>query len=491
MKTTIKAITTYAFFSIFLAAELSIASPSKTSSTLANYSDRHRLIVLTDIEADPDDTQSLIRLMLYSNQIDIEGLIATTSVHQRTQVAPESIYTVLDAYEKIQPNLLKHEQGFPAASTLRNTVTTGLPVYGMKGVGKNKDSQGSGLIVDALKKNDSRPLWITVWGGSNTLAQALYSLRENLSPAEVNKLVSKLRVYAISDQDDSGIWIRTNFPELFYIVSPGGYGAATWSGIKHVQPEFDNSEISNRWIAEHLQQGHGPLGALYPDVAYGIEGDTPSYLSLIVNGLNNPERPDWGGWGGRYEYYIPHLENMDPKGFNGGVPIEPEPRPIWTNAIDTWTPYIAGEYGKASIPHEHSATGFVTTLWRWRKDFQNDFAARMDWTTRDYQSANHPPVVKLGHAEMLEVKAGEDFFLSAAGTTDPDGDSLSYLWFHYPEAGSYKKNIKISHADNLYRVQVKAPQVDSPQTAHFILQVTDKGLPPLTRYRRVIVTINP
>ena len=44
---------------------------------------KQRLIVLTDIEADPDDSQSLVRLLLYANQIDIEGIVATTSTHQK------------------------------------------------------------------------------------------------------------------------------------------------------------------------------------------------------------------------------------------------------------------------------------------------------------------------------------------------------------------------------------------------------------------------
>jgi len=104
---------------------------------------KHRLIVLTDIEADPDDSQTMIRLLLYSNQIDIEGLIATTSVHQKTRVAPETIRKIIGAYEKVQPNLLKHEPGFPSAQELLALVKQGLPLYGMEGVGEDKDSEGS------------------------------------------------------------------------------------------------------------------------------------------------------------------------------------------------------------------------------------------------------------------------------------------------------------------------------------------------------------
>ena len=471
-------------------ASFSAFAATKPTPTVAP-AEKHRVIILTDIENEPDDTQSLVRLLLYANQIDIEGIIATTSVHLQNRVAPESIHRIVAAYAIVQPNLLKHEAGFPEAKVLASRVTQGLAVYGMSGVGEGKDSPGSNMIITALEANDPRPLWVTAWGGANTLAQALYRIRADKTPEKAQKLIAKLRVYTISDQDDSGIWMRTQFPDLFYIVSPGGYGASTWSGIMHVEPGQDNSEVSTAWLAEHIQQGHGPMGALYPDVSYGMEGDTPSFLGLIPNGLNTPEKPDWGGWGGRYEFYRPELSAMDPQGFTGGVPVTAEPHAIWTNATDNYRPFVVKDYGRSLQPDEKTVTGFRTTVWRWRKAFQNDFAARMDWTTKAYEEANHPPVPALGHDTQLTVKSGGTFELSAEGSTDPDGDSLSYLWFHYPEAGSWKTPIPIGGAENTYRVHIKAPEVTKIETAHFILAVTDKGTPPLTRYRRVVVTIEP
>jgi hypothetical protein len=302
-------------------------------------------------------------------------------------------------------------------------------------------------------------------------------------------------VYTISDQDDSGSWMRREFPQLFYIVSPGGYGAATWTGIHFVVAGLEDDPIdrtiSNDWLAQHIQQGHGPLGAAYPDVAYAMEGDTPSFLALIPNGLSSPEHPDWGGWGGRYELYVPTNENLDPNGFTGGVPVNSEVRPIWTNAIDRVTPDVAGVYGRAIKPGEKSFTGYRETIWRWRVAIQNDFAARMDWTTKPRAEANHPPVPKLRHANAVTVRAGSRFVLDASGSEDPDGDSLSYRWYHYPEAGSCKTPIKLENADNLHRRAFVAPAVMKPETAHFILEVTDKGAPALTRYQRVVVTITP
>lgn len=459
-------------------------------------SPKQRVIVLTDIGAEADDTESTVRLLLYSDVIDIQGLVATTSTWKRTSTSPELIRDVIRAYAKVYGNLIKHDPAYPPTEALQAVVKHGLAAYGMQGVGPDKDSEGSDWIIRTLEKNDDRPLWISVWGGPNTLAQALFKLHATKTPAEFDRMVAKLRVYTISDQDDSGPWMRKTFPKLFYIVSPSGdYSAATWTGINAVISGIDNSTISNKWLADHIQQGHGPLGAAYPDVAYGMEGDTPSWLGLIPNGLGDPEHPDWGGWGGRYELYQPSISVTDPHTFISGVfipgvPIEPESRSIWTNAADDYTPPVAGEYGRATHAADKSFSDSKATIWRWRDDFQNDFAARMDWTTKAHGEANHPPVPILDCPAAFTVRSGQEIRL-AAHATDPDGDSVGLYWFQYLEAGSYKKPIKFPVAENLSHVELLAPKVEKPETVHFILRVTDKGSPPLSRYRRVIVTITP
>lgn len=450
----------------------------------------NRVIILTDIEADPDDTQSLVRLFLYSNEIDLKGLVATTSCWMKTSIHPESIQRVVEAYGKVQPNLVKHDAAFPKVEVLSVLIKKGLPVYGMLGVGKGKDSEGSEWIIKELERSDERPLWISVWGGSNTLAQALFKLKNTKTDQELRKLVSKLRVYTISDQDDSGIWMRTNFPELFYIVSPGDdYGSATWSGIHAVVKGINNETIRNSWLAKNIQQGHGPLGAVYPDVSWGLEGDTPSFMSLIENGLNNAEHPEWGGWGGRYERYKPDFATQ--KKGTSGVPFEAETRKIWTNAVDVYQPYLPSDYGRSVKLDTLKYKDNKVTLWRWRDDFQNDFAARMDWCTKSFAEANHAPVIGLTMPDHLTVKSGQGFGLDAFDTTDPDGDSFSFIWFNYPEAGSYKNSIQVAGAENSHGAWVNAPKVDKEETAHFILKVTDRGVPQLSSYKRIIVTIKP
>jgi hypothetical protein len=481
-----KTVVCFIVFSLLFISYSLYAHADQKDTTLIQ---KNRVVILTDIGADPDDSESMARFLLYSNVIDIEGLISTTSCWQKNTDHPEYIKSIIRAYGKVQSNLNKHEFGFPSAESLLRKVKRGIAQYGMLGVGEGKDSPGSKWIIKVLEENDERPLWICVWGGVNTLAQSLYDIRDTKTEAEAKKLISKLRVYTISDQDDSGVWIRKNFPNLFYIVSPGDdYGSATWSAINSYINGISNEKISNSWLSQNIQQGHGSLGALYPDVAYGMEGDTPSWLNLIPNGLSYPEHPNWGGWGGRYELYKPKFDSL--KKGNSGVPIIAETRAIWTDAVDEYTPYLFNEYGRADRLDTVTFTGNKVTLWRWRDDFQNDFAARMSWCTESYKEANHPPVPKLLIPEHITVKSGEGFGLDATAT-DPEGDNFSYLWFNYPEAGSYKKLIKINSAENVHNAYVIAPKVVKKETAQFILRVTDKGSPPLSRYKRVFVTIIP
>jgi hypothetical protein len=199
--------------------------------------ERPRVVVLTDIENEPDDAMSMVRFLTYANQFEIAGLVATTSVHQKNKVAPQRIRQIVAAYAKVRDNLELHEPGFPSGESLSACISEGLPVYGMSGVGEGKDSPGSELVIQAVDRDDARPVWVTVWGGPSVLAQALWKVRATRTPEAVARFVAKLRVYTISDQDDSGPWIRQNFPGVFYVVSPGlhaggAYHHATWSGTR-------------------------------------------------------------------------------------------------------------------------------------------------------------------------------------------------------------------------------------------------------------------
>ena len=229
----------------------------------------------------------------------------------------------------MQPNLLTHAPGFPAAADLKKLVAAGQPGYGMAAAGADKTTPGAELILRAAGRQDPRPLWVLAWGGANTLAQALVTARATRTPGEVEAIVSRLRVYAIADQDDAGPWLRREFPSLQYIASPSPqngeeYYLATWTGISgdlfyKNAPGADFSTFTDQWINTNIRS-KGPLGKLYPMPCCIHEGDTPSFLGLIDNGLAGAMSPAYGGWGGRYVWRKPR----------------DEPRPFWTQGGDSF-----------------------------------------------------------------------------------------------------------------------------------------------------------
>ena len=127
---------------------------------------KQRLVVLTDISNEPDDEQSLVRLLIYATDVDIEGLVATTSVHLRGKVRADLIRRQLEAYRKILPNLRQHHPDYPDADQLLELVGEGPTGQGMKGVGDEFDTSGSDRVVTAVDRDDPRPVWVTLWGGA-------------------------------------------------------------------------------------------------------------------------------------------------------------------------------------------------------------------------------------------------------------------------------------------------------------------------------------
>lgn len=414
---------------------------------------KNRVIITTDLGADPDDQQSLVRLMVSSNEFDLEGLIVSTSLWKTSQSSTGMLDKIINAYGQVVSNLQKHASGYPAFSYLQSITKMGQPGFGMADVGINKDSPGSELIIAAVDKSDMRPVWVDCWGGANTLAQVLWKISNTRTPAQVNQFVSKLRVYDILGQDDAGAWITKNFPDLFYIRFCGVYG---W------QP-------TDSWAATNVQS-HGPLGAVYPNRAWSIEGDTPAFLYLYPIGLSDPEHVDWGSWGG----CCATAKKAGVRGMTGGAAYDEA-------QYDPYYMYSDAAEGGNSVS-------------RWSTAIHNDFAARMDWSVSDtYSSVNHHPVAVLNNdttRAILQVTAdaGANIDLNAAGSTDPDGNTLAYSWLYYNEPGTYHGTVGIKNSSSS-SATVSIPSDAAGRTIHIILEVHDNGSPNLYVYRRAIITI--
>jgi hypothetical protein len=440
--------------------------------------DKPRLLILTDIGGDPDDQQSLIRLLLYANEFELEGLIATASgtpgeLEEKITKA-QLIREIVEAYGKVRPNLVRHAEGYPTAERLLTCVKSGNPNRGRESVGAGHDTEASRWIIDVVDRSDSRPLNVAIWGGQTDLAQALWCVRQSRGPAGLDAFIRKLRIYDIGDQDGLVDWIWQEFPGLFYVIGQAPPGRDKREAVyRGLYLGGDESLVARAWMEANIRQGHGPLGALYPPRTWTApnphsaikEGDTPSWFFFLSNGLGDPDHPEWGGWGGR-------LTNAQAR--------------LFRDAHDT----VGG------------VTDARCTVWRWREQFQNDFAARLDWcATGDPKKANHSPIAVLNgdttkNVISLSTKPGETLRLSADGTRDPDGNAVELRWWIYREAStlrdeatrSFPKRVDLSATTGLTTTLV-IPKVEKPATIHVILEARDNGTPKLWAYRRAVITI--
>lgn len=433
-----------------------------------------RIVVLTDISTwETDDHESLIRLLVHADLYEIEGIVFTTgwswSDISDSNAGLDIIHGVIDAYEQDLPNLLKrsNQTGFlstesqqeigywPSLNYLRDRTMKGSVHRGMKYIGADNHSVGSNLIIDLADEDDDRPLWVTVWGGGNTVAQAVWQVQQTRSEAELKAFLKKIRIYAITDQDrhydgsegyqvSAHQWLRREFADDLLFI----WDECAWN--------YQNTTGRNNWskYATHIQN-HGNLGSQYPKYKYGVEGDTPSFLHVMPNGLNNPDVPIQCGWGGYSK---------------------------WGLGADNIT--------YAFTNHSGSANSTCTKYedWFYAATF-NNFAARMDWA-KDGQG-NRNPVVIIDGDDGVDIlirtpQPGSTVTLDASATHDPDNDHLTFNWWIQREAGTrYTKAGNILNSDSSVAM-VEIPSDLEGMTFHVICEVTDNGTHNLSSYRRII-----
>ena len=459
----------FAMFCLYLVFGAGSSHKEFFANTAVAGEARPRLLVLTDIGGDPDDQQSMVRLMLYANEFEIEGLIASASGTpgelKEAVTKPQLIREIVDAYGQVRDNLALHSDRYPTADWLRTRIKSGNPQRGLDALGEGHDTEGSRWIISTVDREDPRPLNITIWGGQTDLAQALWRVRADRGNVGLKQFIDRIRIYDIGDQDRIVEWMWAEFPGLFYVLGQAAKGRDKREAVyRGMYLGGDQTLTSGEWMETNIRQGHGPLGVLYPTRTWTApnpysaikEGDTPSWFYFLPNGLNVPDQPTWGGWGGRFVQSSNHI-------YRDG-----------RDTVDTTTD------GRC-------------TVWRWRDAFQRDFQARMDWCVQPRAAANHAPIaVCNGDATpailALPARSGSTIRLSAAASQDPDGDRLTYRWWVYPEAGTYPNTPGMTGADSPQAAVALPPS--STGELHIILEVTDAGEPPLTSYRRVILTVN-
>jgi len=411
-----------------------------------------RVVVMTDIGGDPDDQQSMVRFLLYSCDFEVEGLLTGLGHGHSRNTRPDLIRKCVEAYGRVLERLREHRSDYPSREHLLGLIKKGRDMD-MHKVGRGMDSEASEWIIRVLDRPDPRPVWFSIWGGPRELAQALWKVQHTRSAAQLAAFKRKIRVHSINDQDRTAKWIKQNHPGVLWIFSRNVFRGMYASG--------DASLVSPDWLRTHVLSAHGPLGSVYPARAAGRqgvkEGDTPSFTYLIPNGLSDPTHPEWGNWGGRFRPSGRGAEYID--------------------AADAW----------------RDRTDPRLTVARWRQAYQNAFQARMDWCVKPYKQANHEPVAvcngdKSRRVLKIDTSPGRKVRLSAAGSSDPDGDKLSYTWWVYKEAGTYWGEAATT-GGNAVNAVVTVPREAAGTTIHVVLEVADSGRPPLTTYRRAVLRI--
>jgi hypothetical protein len=450
--------------------------------------ERPRVLVTSDGEI--DDECSLVRFLLYANEWDTEGIITSSSQYHwegHKWAGDDWVQPHLEAYAKVYPNLIKHDTNYPTPEYLQARTLLG----NVKAEGEmDAITTGSQHIVKVLlNESDSRPIWLQAWGGPNTIARALKTI-EAEHPEKMAAVAKKMRLFLIWEQDSTyqdyirPHWGKYNIPTII-----SDQFVALFYNWKTTMPEAKQGYFSGPWMKENILRDHGPLCSLYKAHKDGdkgfvagdfrSEGDSPAFMHQIATGLRNLESPDWGGWGGRY---VKVRENTW---------LDPVPEPGYRYPEGRW--FTSNAWGRErmrkNIPNDQALHAYLHSIWRWADSFQNDLAARADWCVKAYDQANHPPIVKMAHALDLKVHPGDKVSLSAKATTDPDGDATTYRWWQYEEADTYKASVPIRDADKRDASLTVPADANAGEAIHIICEVKDAGTPPLTRYQRVVMTI--
>ncbi len=439
-------------FSISISVLADSPSLHTVSPPLDDPNYKPRIIATTDGEI--DDRCSMVRFLLYANEWDIEGIIYSSSKFHwkgHNWAGEEWIENDIDMYASFYENLRKHNPAYPAPKKLKKHVYVG----NIDDVGAMaNDTPGSDRIVEVLLDDKPGPVYLQAWGGTNTIARALWKIQHE-HPDQMEKVSRKAVIYIILDQDKTfREYIQPNWPKLRVLGSFRQFAVIAYRWDRIIPTDL-HSFYNGEWMKENILTEHGPLCARYEarnDGSFRSEGDSPSFMHQIRVGLGSLAHPAYGGWGGRF------VREQDTKN-------------VWRGAKDD--------------------SSWSKPIWRWSEAFQNDWAARADWCVKSYQEANHNPIpvvngVKGMRILRMEAKPGETVELNAEGTSDPDGNDLRYQWWYYAGPSTYTDDVEIENANHQSAI-FHVPYDRQANEFHVILTVWDNGSPNLFAYRRVVV----
>lgn len=489
-----------------------------------------RIIITADPEL--DDNNSLIRFLLYSCDVQVEGLIyASSGFHWKGDGKGTKWYVpgreyarfgldtcpctswrwspnerfiddAVEAYEKAYPNLKIHNADYPAPAELKSKIRFGNIEFDGD---ISKNSPGSDLIKSLILDDKPGKLYITAWGGQSTIARALKSIQEAYQhttqwEAIKAKILRKVVLLPSGDQDDTyATYIKPNWPGIDYRMHTGGpnYAYAAQLGAKPEDAPFFTAD----WLSANVTS-RGSLGALYRVWGdgkqmvkgdhmdyFGIAGHTDAELRKMGYAVWMPVQPkgSWIGEGDDFTFMnmlgngLRAYEEGSWGGWGGREPFERNANAFSFQLSDTSQQAMATALTSANKSSASSYPNFFPAA-------MEDFAIRLKWAvTPKFADANHAPVVRVTGPLIIAASPGEKIKLNGTAT-DPDGNTVSLKWWQF-QAGTYPGKVEITNATTA-SMQVVIPKDAQPgQTLHFILEATDNGTPALTRYQRVVVVV--
>lgn len=309
-----------------------------------------RVFVSTDLGGDPDDIQSLYRLLHYSDHMAVEGIISSPGPGAENEA--DKIRRWIGEVRLDELHAKGHSALLSEAEALA-VVRQGLTEPGAPAEGRS--TEGSRFLVERALADDpaglGRPLWVQVWGSLTDVAQALYDAPEIAGRIRIYSIGSSNTVADPAARDWVYEFMRTWASDLWWIengVLPRR-SSDTFRGV--YQGGVQDGEWGNQQFVRVNIRGHGPAGDAFPVATSPSdtlkEGDSPSMLYLLspriggVGDLDDPTRPSWGG---RFQRPMPE---RFPNYFIDLAPGDPEK--------------------------------CQQTVSRWRVDFLSHWKARWDW----------------------------------------------------------------------------------------------------------------
>ncbi|MFO1503430.1 MAG: DUF1593 domain-containing protein [Steroidobacteraceae bacterium] len=468
------------------------------------------------ITADPelDDSNSLVRYLLFSNGYRTEGLIYASSqfhwmgdgkgtkwfVEGReytrfglTDVCPctswrwnpkeRFIDDAVETYAKAYPNLRVHDRSFPTPEYLKSKIRWGNVQFDGD---FSKDTAGSNLIKALLLDNEESPIYLHAWGGQSTIARALKSIEDQYRGTSKwrairAKVIRKAVIHPSGDQDDTyARYIKPNWPEIRYRQLAGsmmlGYNAQS------LVSEDDAAWFSADWTRRNISE-KGPLGAFYRvwgDGRQMVRGDIFDYIGMSAG--KSAEQLKAEG----YVVWTPPHEtgSFAGEGDTG----------TFLNLVDNGLRGFSGEsfggwggYAGSGAPAPR-LRGRAPTH-RFLAAAQRSFANRFIWaTTPVFAEANHEPHLDARSPHRVVARPGETVNLRVKAR-DPDKDFVAVRWWRWNEVDSYSGAVPLSRVEGSTTSLRVPADARAGMTIHVIAEATDNGVPALTRYARFVVRV--